>query len=127
MTTAAPLFLRSRCTLGVRDVTASTAFYRRALGWEIITTMGDPPSFAIVGDLSGVGLGLVQTAAPAVADFACCYLDVADVAALHRRCADAGVPIVHPLTRHPWGNHDFVIRDPDGHQLALGQVASTDR
>ncbi|MDQ1411987.1 MAG: hypothetical protein QOE07_575, partial [Acidimicrobiaceae bacterium] len=27
-----------------------------------------------------------------------------------------------PLTRQAWGNYDFVIADPDGHQLAFGEV-----
>jgi hypothetical protein len=26
-----------------------------------------------------------------------------------------------PLTTHPWPKRDFVIRDPDGHQIAIGQ------
>ena len=114
-------FQRARTTLGVRDVAASIDFYRRTIGFEVLVTMGEPPDFALLG-ADGAGLGLVATAQPAVADFACCYVDVEGVEELHRRCVDAGATVTSPLTRQPWGNHDFVIADPDGHQLAFGEV-----
>jgi catechol 2,3-dioxygenase-like lactoylglutathione lyase family enzyme len=114
-------FLRGRPTLGVRDVATSLDFYTGALGFGVIVSMGEPPNFAIVSR-DAVGLGVVQTEAPAVAEFACCYFDVDDVEALHQRCVDAGARIVAPLTRQPWGNYDFVVADPDGHLLACGEV-----
>jgi predicted enzyme related to lactoylglutathione lyase len=113
-------FLKSRTTLGVRDVPRSIAFYEKALGFEVGVTMGEPPNFAILGK-DGVGLGLFQVASPAVADFACCYVDVEGVEEAHRRCVEAGATIASPLTRHPWGNLDFVVKDPDGHQIAIGE------
>lgn len=116
-------FLKSRTTLGVRDVPAAIEFYDKALGWSVFVTMGEPPTFALIGN-DTVGLGLVQVDDPAVAGFACCYIDVAGVEALHRRCVEAGASVTSPLTRQPWGNYDFVIADPDGHQLAFGEVPS---
>lgn len=113
--------LQARATLGVRDVVASIDFYARALGFDVIVSMGEPPNFALLG-ADGVGLGIVESAAPAVAEFACCYFDVDGVEELHRRCVDAGARITNPLTRQPWGNYDFVVADPDGHQLAFGEV-----
>jgi catechol 2,3-dioxygenase-like lactoylglutathione lyase family enzyme len=114
-------FLKSRATLGVRDVSASIDFYGRTLGFEVEVTMGEPVDFALLarGD---VGLGIVQVAEPAVADFACWYVDVEGVEALHEGCVAAGARIANPLTRHPWGNDDFVVADPDGHLLAFGEV-----
>jgi predicted enzyme related to lactoylglutathione lyase len=114
-------FLKSRTTLGVRDLPASLVFYDRALGFEVQVAMGDPASFALIGR-GGAGLGLVQVEEPAVAGFACCYFDVDGVEALHQRCVEAGARITAALTRQPWGNYDFVIADPDGHQLAFGEV-----
>ena len=114
-------FLKSRTTLGVHDVPASVAFYEQALGFEVAVTMGEPPTFALIGR-DGTGLGLVQSEQPTVAGFACCYFDVDGVEELHQRCVDSGVTMRGPLTRQPWGNHDFVIADPDGHQIALGEV-----
>jgi predicted enzyme related to lactoylglutathione lyase len=117
-------FIKSRTTLGVRNVAASISFYEAAVGFELIHSMGDPPTFAMIGS-GGSGLGLGQVEDPAVAGFACCYFDVEGVEELHARCVEAGVTITGPLTRQPWGNYDFVISDPDGHQLAFGEVPST--
>jgi predicted enzyme related to lactoylglutathione lyase len=115
-------FLRSRTTLGVRDVGGSVDFYTRVLGFAVAASMGEPPTFALLGR-DDTGLGLVEQAEPAVAAFACCYFDVTGVEDLHRRCVDAGVTVTAPPTRRPWGAYDFVIVDPDGHQLAFGEVA----
>jgi uncharacterized glyoxalase superfamily protein PhnB len=116
-------FLKSRTTLAVRDVNASIAFYQQAIGFEVVVTMGDPPDFALLADpTSGVGLGLGASEDPTVVSFACCYFDVEGVEELHQRCVDAGATITAELTRQPWGNYDFVVADPDGHQLAFGEV-----
>lgn len=114
-------FLSSRATLGVSDVAASADFYSRAVGFEVLVSMGEPLNFAMVGS-GGIGLGLVLADAPSVAPFACCYFNVEGVEALHQRCVDAGATIANPLTRQPWGNYDFVVADPDGHMLAFGEV-----
>jgi predicted enzyme related to lactoylglutathione lyase len=114
-------FLKSRTTLGVTDVQASIDFYRTAVGFEVIHSMDDPPTFAMVGTVDA-GLGLGQVDDPAVGKFACCYFDVEGVEELHQRCVDAGATITSPLTRQPWGNYDFVVADPDGHQIAFGEV-----
>jgi catechol 2,3-dioxygenase-like lactoylglutathione lyase family enzyme len=117
--------LKSRTTLGVRDVAASIDFYARALGFEVVVTMGEPANFALLAN-DDIGLGFTEAAEPAVADHACCYVDVEGVEALHQRCVDAGARITNPLTRWPWGNYDFVVADPDGHQLAFGEVPPRD-
>jgi len=115
--------LRSRTTVGVRNVGGSIAFYAQAAGFEVVASSGEPPSFALLGR-DDVGLGLVQSSAPLIVDFVCCYVDVAGVEDLHRRCVEAGARITSPLTHQPWGNYDFVIADPDGHQMAFGEVPS---
>lgn len=114
--------LRSRTTIGVADVLASAAFYERTVGFEVIVRMGEPPTFALIGS-DRVGLGLVASSPPLVAGFACCYVDVEGVEDLHRRCVAAGAA-VGPLTRQPWGSYDFVLTDPDGHQIAFGEPAA---
>ena len=114
------MFQRLQVALGVRDVERSVAFYRRHLGFEVLSTMGD--EFALLGR-DKVTVALVLASTPAVAAFAGCYLYVSDVEALHSACVADNVTITSPLTAHPWGTRDFVIRDPDGHQIALGQSA----
>jgi catechol 2,3-dioxygenase-like lactoylglutathione lyase family enzyme len=114
-------FQRLQVALGVRDVAASIAFYADALGFDVRAEIGNPPEFALLGRDS-VTVSLVKAERPAVADFACCYLYVDDVEAVLSECERTGATIVNPLTRHPWGNRDFVLRDPDGHRVAIGQV-----
>jgi catechol 2,3-dioxygenase-like lactoylglutathione lyase family enzyme len=112
------LFQRLQVALGVRNVDRSVAFYRRHLGLEVLSKMGD--DFALLGR-DGVTLALVLASTPAVASFAGCYLYVSDVDALHSECERANVTMTSALTTHPWGTRDFVIRDPDGHQIAIGE------
>lgn len=118
------VFQRLQVALGVRDVRQSVAFYGRHLGFDVLSTMGD--DFALLGR-DGVTLALVLASTPAVAAFASCYVYVSDVDALHGACVRDNVTITSALTTHPWGNRDFVIRDPDGHQIAIGESAKTGR
>jgi catechol 2,3-dioxygenase-like lactoylglutathione lyase family enzyme len=121
-------FLRLQVALGVSDVARSAAFYVGSLGFQVEAQMGatgsadETPTSALLAR-DAVQLSLVATDIPQVADFACCYIYVDDVDAVHDSCVRAQAAIVNPLTRHPWGNRDFVIRDPDGHRIAIGQAA----
>jgi predicted enzyme related to lactoylglutathione lyase len=114
-----------RANLEVRDVPASIDFYRRTLDLEPVTTMGEPPVFAILAAASppgdGPSLGICEAANPAVAGIVACYVDVTDVDEAFRRCREVGAEVTTELTTHPWLMRDFVIRDPDGHQVAIGQ------
>jgi predicted enzyme related to lactoylglutathione lyase len=112
--------LRIRTNLEVRDVGRSVVFYQRALGLEPVVTMGEPATFAILA-ADDASMAIAEAEQPAVAKIAACYVDVADVEAAHARCRDAGAEITAAVTTHPWGMRDFVFRDPDGHQIAVGQ------
>jgi uncharacterized glyoxalase superfamily protein PhnB len=82
--------------------------------------MGEPPTFAILAGGGGT-LAVAQADSPAVAAIAAVYVEVGDVEVAFTRCADATVTVTMPITTHPWQMRDFVIRDPDGHQIAVGQ------
>ncbi|HSO96539.1 MAG TPA: VOC family protein [Acidimicrobiia bacterium] len=109
-----------RANLEVREVPRSVAFFERTLGLRPVVTMGEPVTFAILA-ADDASLALAATAEPAVAAIAACYVDVSDVTAAYERCRDAGAEITAEVTTHPWGMRDFVLRDPDGHQIAVGQ------
>jgi predicted enzyme related to lactoylglutathione lyase len=109
-----------RANLEVRDVPSSVAFYDRVLGLQPETTMGDPPTFAILAS-GDAAMALAASATPSVAGIAACYVEVVDVEAAHQRALAAGATVTMPLTTHPWQMRDFVFRDPDGHQIAVGQ------
>lgn len=54
-------------------------------------------------------------------------LFVRGVEALLGSCEVAGFEIARPLTTQPWGLRDFVVRDPDGHLIGVGErVGSED-
>ncbi len=113
-------FLNSRPSLEVRDLGRSMAFYERVLGWRAIVAMGEPPTFALLG-VDRPLLALAQVPEPAVGAHVACYVEVMGVEALAAHCAAEGVDIAFPLADHPWGMRDLVVRDPDGHQVALGE------
>lgn len=115
-------FQSARPNLFVRDVALAVEFYARSLGMELRFAVGDPPSLAVIA-AGDVELGLVHAegARDAALGAANCYLEVEGVDALHERCRAAGIPIENPLSDHPWGMRDFVIRDPDGHLVAIGE------
>ena len=118
--TLADGIVTTRTNLEVRDVAASIDFYRRTLGFEATTTMGDPPTFALLANAGGA-LGLAYAERPAVAAIVTCYIDVADVEAAYERCVGAGATITMELTTHPWPMRDFVLQDPDGHLIGVGE------
>jgi uncharacterized glyoxalase superfamily protein PhnB len=50
-----------------------------------------------------------------------CYVDVVDVDQYHDRAVAAGIEVTNPLTTHPYGQRDFVVRGPSGHAIAVGE------
>ncbi len=72
----------------------------------------------------GAEIALVQTDEPQASG---CYIYMTGVDELHADLVSDGAEITNPLTTQPWGNRDFVIADPDGHQIALGERMSDAR
>ncbi len=109
-------FINFRPNLLVRDIDASIAFYRDVIGFEVRNSTNDG-SFALLG--KGLAeVALVQTDNPPAEQ---AYLYVRGIEALSQRCKDAGSEIARDLVDHPWGLRDFVVRDPDGHMIGIGE------
>lgn len=117
MSGSEPEFLGARPNLHVRDVMRAVDFYGDVFGFEAVAVMGKPPSFALLRQ-GGAEIALVLDPD---ANPTGCYLYVTGVEALHDHCVAAGVPITYPLTLEPWGLLNFVIADPDGHGIAIGE------
>jgi predicted enzyme related to lactoylglutathione lyase len=115
--TTDPAFHSARPNLEVSDLTASIAFYEAALGLPL-RFRADEFNLAVFGDEGGCELALLQVDAPHAAS---CYLLVTGVDVLHARCLQAGAPVLGAPETHPWGTRDFVVTDPDGNQIAVGQ------
>lgn len=99
----------------VRDLAASVAIYRDVLG---LTQTVDVPEFGLAVLAGGAAeVALVLHSDPPQHT---CYFNVTGVDALHAHCTAAGASPT-PLTTHPWRMCDFVLHDPDGHMIAVGE------
>ncbi len=115
--------LSFRPNLFVRDVEKATAFYRDVIGMEVHVAFPDG-SFAMLGGHGDAEVALVRHEDPPPGE---AYLYVRGVEALLGKCELAGFEITRPLTTQPWGLRDFVVRDPDGHLIGVGErVGSED-
>ncbi|MEU5275677.1 VOC family protein [Streptomyces asoensis] len=114
--------LGSRILLRPADPERSRAFYGEQLGLPVYREFGTGPERGVVYFLGGGFLevsGRSETPPdPAVR----LWLQVADVAAAHDELRAAGVPIVRPPVREPWGLIEMWIEDPDGTPIVLVEV-----
>lgn len=106
----------------VRDVTASIAFYRDALGFRVASSFGEPPAFAII-DRNGRGLHLkqgeprVRRAREEAWD---AYFEVRGIDALVTELRGKARLIRGPeLT--PYGMKELDVLDPDGYALCFAE------
>ncbi len=97
-------------TLHVADLERSVEFYRRLPGADV--HVYQPGLFAMV--TIGAGrIGLLQRAAGKFH----VELEVDDLDAYYEQVRQAGIAPKGPPVRHPWGERDFVVLDPDGFAL----------
>jgi catechol 2,3-dioxygenase-like lactoylglutathione lyase family enzyme len=107
----------------VRDIAASLAYFRDALGFEIAFTYGEPTYYA------GVCRGAVtihlqaasHTARPAGAASLSVFVGSAD--ALHEELLERGARILKEPATYPYGMRDFDVADLDGNTLIFGNPA----
>lgn len=116
MTATEVELLSVRPNLPVLELQRAIAFYRDVIGFDLVHAEDDG-SFALLRS-GGAELALVREDAPSPQG---AYLYVRGVETLHERCQAAGFTIVYPLTDEPWGLRDFVVEDPDGHRIAIGE------
>ncbi len=114
--------LSSRVLLRPMDLQRSRQFYRHTLGLAVYREFGDPADPGLVFflgggflEVSGVGDG------PKVRNLAL-WLQVRDLAVEHQRLKAAGVEILRPPEREPWGLLEMWIADPDGIRIVLVEV-----
>ena len=124
----------TRCApvLFVRDVHASAAHYRDAMGFTSDKIWGDPPSFVILArDSMHVMLKQIDdhrhivprwTVSPGLWDI---YFWVDDIEALYQEFVSRGAKIDYGLCDQPYGCREFGTQDLDGHDIGFGQVVSS--
>jgi catechol 2,3-dioxygenase-like lactoylglutathione lyase family enzyme len=115
--------------LYVRDITASSAFYSRTLGFTVAFTYGEPPFYGqVVRD--GARLNLRQVDTPVVdpirrdrEQLLAASVTLTDAEPLFLEYQTAGAEIVQSLRTEAWGAQTFMVRDPDGNLLLFAGPA----
>jgi catechol 2,3-dioxygenase-like lactoylglutathione lyase family enzyme len=121
LTGSAPILL-------VADVRASAGYYRDRLGFEV-ELYGDPPDFGIAarGD-AAIMLAEVEDRSRIVPHWRVreklwnVYVWVDDAVALYEELRRRGATIDYSLYDAPHGCREFGVQDPDGYDIAFGQV-----
>ncbi len=97
--------------LPTADASAGRAFYEGVLGLEVVMDLGWIATLAAPGQPTAQ-LSLLQADPSGLhPDYS---VEVDDVEACHARAVAAGLEVLHPLTREPWGVRRFFVRDPNG-------------
>jgi uncharacterized glyoxalase superfamily protein PhnB len=107
--------------LHVKDMQAALAFYRDKLGFAVTFGWEDPPRYVCLC-LGDCAIHLNSYKLPAATSIVCIFCKGVD--ALHDDLAARGANITRTMMTHPYGMRDFVVTDPDGHELVFGQGIS---
>jgi predicted enzyme related to lactoylglutathione lyase len=114
--------LSGRVILRPVELERSLAFYGETLGLKIYREYGTGRDRGVVFFTGGGYLEITGHAPPVDADKVTLWLQVPDLEAVHTELAAAGVDIVDPPERKPWGLLEMWIRDPDGLTIVVVQV-----
>jgi catechol 2,3-dioxygenase-like lactoylglutathione lyase family enzyme len=106
--------------IGVTDMARSVGFYTGVLGLRTVFQNGDPVIFTIL-ERDAAELHLLLSPGWRGPDFNVAHLFVDDVDALHQHCVAAGEPIIKAIADKGYGMRAFVIADPDGNRIDIGQ------
>jgi catechol 2,3-dioxygenase-like lactoylglutathione lyase family enzyme len=104
----------------VSDISRALGFYQGILGMSVTFTNGDPVGFVILErDAAELHLTLVRGHRAGSHNVA--HLMVTDATALCEHLAANGVRIVKGLRDADYGLRGFVMADPDGNRIDVGQ------
>ncbi|MEU0781938.1 VOC family protein [Streptomyces sp. NPDC006173] len=111
--------LSSRVLLRPTDPERSRAFYGERLGLAVYREFGTGPERGTVYFLGGGFLEVAGRSGTPHSPALKLWLQVADAAAAHDELVAAGVEVVRPPVREPWGLIEMWIADPDGTEIVL--------
>jgi predicted enzyme related to lactoylglutathione lyase len=114
--------LSSRTILRVGDLARSRLFYEDVLGLRVYREYGAGGRVTgVVYFLGGGFLELTSGDHPSP-DGAILWLQVPNVADEQERLVAAGVTVLKPAARMPWGLIELWVEDPDGTELRIVEV-----
>jgi predicted enzyme related to lactoylglutathione lyase len=114
--------LSSRTLLRPTDPDRSRAFYGEKLGLAVYREFGTGPERGVVYFLGGGFLEVAGRSEVPPSPALKLWLQVPDVAAAQAELTDAGVAVLRPPVKEPWGLIEMWIEDPDGTQIVLVEV-----
>ncbi|MEU6772522.1 VOC family protein [Streptomyces sp. NPDC046759] len=114
--------LSSRTLLTPTDPERSRAFYGERLGLSVYREFGTGPERGTVYFLGGGFLEVSGRSETPPSLAIRLWLQVDDVTAAHEELRAAGVDILRPPVKEPWGLVEMWIADPDGIRIALVEV-----
>jgi catechol 2,3-dioxygenase-like lactoylglutathione lyase family enzyme len=116
-------FGRIAAMVHVTDIAKALAFYVGVLGMTKVFENGKPVGFVILRkEDAELFLSLRRSAKNAPRDE--CHLMVNDATAFYEYCNRRGVRVIKGLRDHDYGQRAFVIADPDGNRIDIGQRLS---
>jgi len=116
-------FGRIAAAIPVTDMTRALDFYTRVMGMTETFQNGNPVGFAILKrDKGELHLSLDRNHKATTTNV--CHLLISNARAFHDHCVNAGVRIVKGLRDQTYGLRAFVIADPDGNRIDIGQPIS---
>lgn len=117
----APIFL-------ARDMELNISFWQEKVGFSV-ERFGDPADFAILWRGSArIMLASTDTKSELVPNWKIeekmsnAFIWVDDAKAMYEELIDRGAPIDWELYKAPWGGLEFGIQDPEGRDIAIGQI-----
>ena len=114
-------FGRLAPTVSVSDLNRSLLFYCDVLGFEKTFENGDPIGFVILErDAAELHLSLDKAHKATKQNVA--HLMVNDAKSLYEHLGANGVQIVKAIRDADFGLRTFVLADPDGNRIDVGQV-----
>lgn len=113
----------------VSDVIKSAEWYRDKLGFSYEKFFGEPPSFCIL-DRNGFRLMICQVKNKTdirpnwkiVNKMWNVYFWVDDAEAMYKEMKNSGATIDYELYITPYNVKEFGINDPDGYDIAFGEI-----
>jgi lactoylglutathione lyase len=114
---------RIAATISVSNVEQAFDFYKNVFGLECTFTNGQPVGFAIL-KRDDAELHLTLKPGHRGTDRNVAHLMVSDANALYEKCESLKVRIVKGLKTHDFGLRAFVIADPDGNRIDIGQAVN---
>ncbi|TFW56208.1 VOC family protein [Bradyrhizobium sp. MOS001] len=120
MTDEHPMMAGSATVFVVSDITASLAYYRDVLGFEVTFEYGQPPSYAcLCRDEVGLHLLAAEVTKRLPGHGGICIF-VRDVDQVYAELSGRGARLLNRPEDRDYRMRDFDVVDADGNQLTFG-------